>query len=138
MYRYGMRLRGFSIGCQPMDGLVERQDDTSGKYHDILVYDRELTKQELEEYELDKVKGEQVMRYRVSTTTHRSDGSQIDNWKGDYIEAESKADAIAEEAEWEARLLKEDDVSDVKVDGDKVFFTRDGERLYLTVYADEA
>lgn len=55
MYRYGMRLRGFSIGCQPMDGLVERQDDTSGFYHDILVYDRELTQKEREDYELDRI-----------------------------------------------------------------------------------
>ncbi|MBQ6800124.1 MAG: hypothetical protein IJP08_03330 [Bacteroidaceae bacterium] len=54
-YRYGMRLRGFSIGCQPMDGFVERQDDTTGKYHDILVYDRKLTEKELEEYELDEL-----------------------------------------------------------------------------------
>ena len=54
-YLYGMRLRGFSIGCQPMDGLVERQDDESGLFHDILVYNRELTKQEREDYELDRI-----------------------------------------------------------------------------------
>jgi hypothetical protein len=53
MYRYGMRLRGFSIGCQPMSGLVRREDDTTGRYHDVLVYDRQLTDQELEDYELD-------------------------------------------------------------------------------------
>lgn len=52
-YKYGMRLRGFSIGCQPMDGLVERQDDPSGRYYDILVYNRKLTEQEVENYELD-------------------------------------------------------------------------------------
>ena len=52
-YKYGMRLRGFSIGCQPMDGFVERQDDASGLYHDILVYDRQLTQEEMDEYELD-------------------------------------------------------------------------------------
>ena len=52
-YLYGMRLRGFSIGCQPMDGLVERLDDKSGLYHDILVYDRKLTQKELDDYELD-------------------------------------------------------------------------------------
>ena len=52
-YIYGMRNRGFSIGCQPMDGFVERQDDTSGLYHDILVYNRKLTQEELDEYELD-------------------------------------------------------------------------------------
>ena len=54
-YLYGMRNRGFSIGCQPMDGLIERQDDISGFYHDILVYDRELTQKEREDYELDRI-----------------------------------------------------------------------------------
>lgn len=53
---YGMRLRGFSPGCQPMNGLVERQDDATGRYHDLLVYDRELTEKELRDYELDFVK----------------------------------------------------------------------------------
>ena len=52
-YLYGMKLRGFSIGCQPKQGLIERQDDTSGNYHDILVYDRKLTDEELKRYELD-------------------------------------------------------------------------------------
>lgn len=53
MFLYGMRLRGFSPGCQPKEGFVERQDDVTGKYHDILVYDRELTEDELKNYELD-------------------------------------------------------------------------------------
>ena len=52
-YKYGMRLRGFSIGCQPMNGLIERIDDTSHKYYDILIYDRLLTAKEIEDYELD-------------------------------------------------------------------------------------
>ena len=56
IYKYGMRLRGFSIGCQPMKGLVERQDDPAGRYHDILVYDRELTEKEIRDYELDQIK----------------------------------------------------------------------------------
>ena len=55
MYKYGMRLRGFSIGCQPMQGFMERQDDPTGKYWDILVYDRELSEQEVEDYELDRL-----------------------------------------------------------------------------------
>lgn len=54
-YRYGMRLRGFSPGCQPMSGLLGREDDISGRYHDIIVYDRELTEKELSDYELDKL-----------------------------------------------------------------------------------
>ena len=54
-YTYGMRLRGFSPGCQPRDGLVERKDDPSGKYWDLLVYSRELTDEEVKSYELDKI-----------------------------------------------------------------------------------
>ena len=55
-YIYGMRNRGFSIGCQPMNGLVKRQDDWfKGRYHDLLVYDRRLTADEMEAYELDFV-----------------------------------------------------------------------------------
>lgn len=53
VFRYGMRLRGFSIGCQPMNGFIECIDDESGRYHDILVYTRRLSKRELKEYELD-------------------------------------------------------------------------------------
>ena len=52
-YRYGMRLRGFSIGCQPRDGFIERTDDPSGRYYDILTYERQLTEKELEDFELD-------------------------------------------------------------------------------------
>lgn len=52
---YGMRLRGYSIGCQPA-GVVDRLDDPSGKYHDLIVYDRALTDEELEHYSLDEIK----------------------------------------------------------------------------------
>ena len=55
IHRYGMRLRGFSIGCQPKEGFIRREDDTTGKYHDIIVYDRELTEKELADYELDRL-----------------------------------------------------------------------------------
>ena len=50
-YKYGMRLRPFSIGCQPMDGLVEIMIDN--RYWNILIYDRKLTDQEVSDYELD-------------------------------------------------------------------------------------
>lgn len=56
-YRYGMRLRGFSIGCQPMSGLKGREDCPAGKYHrkyyDILVYNRPLEEWEIRNFELD-------------------------------------------------------------------------------------
>ena len=52
-YYYGMRLRGFSPGCQPMDGLIRRIDSDSPRWHDVLVYRRPLTADELKNYELD-------------------------------------------------------------------------------------
>lgn len=53
LYKYGMRLRGFSLGCQPMNGLIEYDPDESGKYWDILYYGRPLTEKEIRDYELD-------------------------------------------------------------------------------------
>lgn len=53
-YRYGMRLRGFAPLCQPK-GVIAREDDLSGRYHDILVYDRQLTEKELDDFELDPI-----------------------------------------------------------------------------------
>lgn len=63
MYRYvyGMRLRGFSPGCQPKQGLIERRDDLKGKYYDLLVYDRVLTTEETKSYELDYVDKEETL-----------------------------------------------------------------------------
>ena len=52
-YYYGMRLRGFSPGCQPKKGLIGFQDDYTRKYHNILTYSRQLTEKELHDYELD-------------------------------------------------------------------------------------
>lgn len=54
MYLYGMRLRGFSIGCQP-SGVVKRIDDTTGKYWDVIAYDRRLTDAETTSYDLDYI-----------------------------------------------------------------------------------
>lgn len=49
---YGMKSRGFSPGCQPMDGLVAFEDDKEGIYYSILYYSRKLTDDEIESYEL--------------------------------------------------------------------------------------
>lgn len=58
-YRYGMRLRGFSIGCQPMSGLDHREDDKTGRYYDILVYNRPLSDKDVGDYELDCIEKEE-------------------------------------------------------------------------------
>ena len=62
MYKYGMLYRGFS----PMQGLIERQDDTSGKYFDILVYDRKLTDAEVKNYELEEITMADVKKYTIT------------------------------------------------------------------------
>lgn len=64
-YYYGMRLRGCSPGCQPKKGLADVifgetvKQDSLRQYYDILVYNRELTEQELGEYELDFIREEE-------------------------------------------------------------------------------
>ena len=59
-YVYGMRLRGFSPGCQPMRGLLRRKDDPLGMYWDVIVYSRKLTEEELAGYDLDYLKEEEI------------------------------------------------------------------------------
>lgn len=51
-YLYGMRLRPFGIGCQPKEGFVERRDDSSNLFWDIIVYNRELSNKEVDDYDL--------------------------------------------------------------------------------------
>ena len=55
MFRYGMRLRGFAPLQQPMEGLVDHEDDATGKYWHILVYNRKLSDKEVWAYELDEL-----------------------------------------------------------------------------------
>jgi hypothetical protein len=54
LYKYGMRLRGFSPGCQPLDGL-RKAEDGDERYYDYIFYDRPLTEQELKDYSLDLI-----------------------------------------------------------------------------------
>lgn len=70
LYAYGMRLRGFSPGCQPMGGLVKHMDysdDFNGRfYYDILVYDRQLTEKEIRDYDLEEIKVHELSAGRES------------------------------------------------------------------------
>ena len=50
-YRYGMRLRGFSPGCQPKEGFIDRLD--SEKFWDELIYSRKLEESEIKAYDLE-------------------------------------------------------------------------------------
>lgn len=53
LYVYGMRERGFAPGAQPTEGWVDTEVDPLDDYWNILVYSRQLTREECEEYDLD-------------------------------------------------------------------------------------
>lgn len=59
-YVYGMRLRGFSLGCQPMDGFIERRDSLTENFYDVIVYSRLLTEKELKDYDLTFIGMEEI------------------------------------------------------------------------------
>lgn len=85
-YRYGMRLRGFSPGCQPKEGLLRREDDTSGEYYDILVYDRKLDQDEIRSYELDDLGKQEKYPKEVTETLFEIDESfRVDDLTPDEV-----------------------------------------------------
>lgn len=51
-YKYGMKLRGYSVACQPMKGLTDVKEDNTGRYYNILTYDRQLELREMRLYGL--------------------------------------------------------------------------------------
>lgn len=55
LHKYGMKNRGFSIGCQPLRELIMYEPDRTGKYYDILIYGRKLTEREVSDYELEEI-----------------------------------------------------------------------------------
>ena len=53
LHIYGMRLRGFSPGAQPMEGWVDAETDPLDEYWNVLVYKRKLSRREEVEFDLD-------------------------------------------------------------------------------------
>lgn len=52
MFVYGMKLRGFSPGCQPMAGLVKYAPDPTGRFYDLLFYTYLLSADDMAQYDL--------------------------------------------------------------------------------------
>lgn len=52
IYKYGMKYRGYSIGCQPMQNLIRATEDETGKYYNILEYSEPLTAEQINNYQL--------------------------------------------------------------------------------------
>lgn len=53
-YIYGMRLRGCSIGTQPK-GFEIIENTIEDKYYDLLAYEKPLSDEDIEKYELDYI-----------------------------------------------------------------------------------
>lgn len=51
-YKYGMKLRGYSVACQPLHRLTGVKEDNTGRYYNILTYDRQLELREMRLYGL--------------------------------------------------------------------------------------
>ena len=65
IYSYGMRLRGFSPGAQPMKNLISATEDTTRTYWSILEYSSALSETDRNAYDLDYL-GEREVWYQKS------------------------------------------------------------------------
>lgn len=54
VWKYGMRNRPYSIGCQPK-GVYRVENDPNGNYWDIIVYEHPLQSKDVADYELDEL-----------------------------------------------------------------------------------
>lgn len=85
-FKYGMRLRGCSPGCQPKEGFLRREDDNMGDYYDIVVYNRPLTEDELRDYELDAINTEYEVVYEIRLKIFAVNAEEAVNIADEMIE----------------------------------------------------
>ena len=89
-YAYGMRLRGFSPGAQPR-GVLERQDDRSGRYYDIIIYDHALTDKEVRPRGVLERQDDRSGRYYdIIIYDHALTDKEVRDYELDYIEYDFK------------------------------------------------
>lgn len=82
-FKYTYKTRGFSIGCQPKDFIKFEE----GEYKfETIYYDRELTKKEIEEYELIDLNNKKQNKYKINIEEVLS--------KTIEIEAETELEAL--------------------------------------------
>lgn len=109
-----MTQRPFSIGAQPKEGLVEVEDFDGKKYiEDIdrrawsrIVYDRELTEQEIEQYELVPAEPKLYFGY-----VGYADGSTMCHAKGTPAEVRASEERIKATSKVRVRGFKRNEVS---------------------------
>lgn len=80
-----------------------------------------------------------MAKYLVSTTTHNDMGVQIDNWEGDYVEADSAEEAERMGVEWEEDLLILGGTNPIVEGNTLLYWDEDTERdVFKVVHVDEA
>lgn len=67
IYLYGMITNGYSIACQPNEGLLGLYDHINNDnktykrdYWDVIAYNRKLTDEEIYKYDLDYIREELI------------------------------------------------------------------------------
>lgn len=113
-YAYYMTQRPFSIGAQPNEGFVEAEDFDGKKYiEDIdreawsrIVYDRELTEQEIEQYELVPAEPKLYFGY-----VKYADGSTMCHAKGTLAEVRASEERVRATSKVRVRGFKRNEVS---------------------------
>ena len=102
MKRYGMRLRPAGPGCQP-PGFI-RIDSSEKRYWNVLYYERELTKEEMEQYNLDELP--EIKIAKTTLLRKPTCAKEYDMWinKVDYLT--EKPVIIAKELIWTKDQIK--------------------------------
>lgn len=113
-HAYYMTQRPFSIGAQPKEGLVEVEDFDSRKHIEEIgrdawsriVYDRELTEQEVSQYELVPAEPKLYFGY-----VKYADGSTMCHAKGTLDEAKKSERSVKANSKVRVCGFKRDEVS---------------------------
>ena len=113
-HAYYMTQRPFSIGAQPKEGLVEVEDfDRKKRVEEIgrdawsrIVYDRELTEQEIEQYELVPAEPKLYFGY-----VRYADGSTMCYAKGTLAEVKASEERVKATSKVRVRGFKRNEVS---------------------------
>lgn len=69
MYYYGCKSHNTDFGAVPVKGILMWRPSKDDKYYRTLVYSRKLTKKEMDEFELDYIKGPNEMVISVDTSS---------------------------------------------------------------------
>ena len=104
-HAYYMTKRPFSIGAQPNEGFVEAEDFDREAWSRI-VYDRELTEQEIEQYELVPAEPKLYFGY-----VKYADGSTMCHAKGTLAEVKASEERVKATSKVRVRGFKRNEVS---------------------------